>query len=159
MAPIDVQQAQTTLDQSRLNLDTANKLAPYRITAAGQQSDADTRAYQGGLLADAARAAQAADQADAADVWDQKMQDAADKGVPNAKQYIGNYRQQLAESVVDTYGGQGGGARQGAGKDGAGGAPTQDDEAFTRAIQATRRSRNCKRACRGTIRRFRLLTG
>lgn len=107
LAPIDVQKAQTELGESQLRLDTANKLAPYTIKAAGQKSDTETQDYQNGLLAEAARAAQAADPNDPkaqADIWDQKMQEAADKGVKNAKQYIGNYTSKLAENVADTYG-------------------------------------------------------
>lgn len=70
-----------------------------------QQSQLDKSAFGNYLLSQAATEALASEPEDAAGTWDAAMQQAADNGVPNARQYIGQYRPDLAQKVQSAFAG------------------------------------------------------
>jgi hypothetical protein len=117
--------------QAELQKESA--LAPLDVQAAQQKSALGNIDYANQLVAQAARAAQMADPADAPQIWDDAMQKAAAAGSPNARQYIGHYRPDLAEKVVGTFGTQTQGSQRGAGA-AAGGSPATDPMAVDRAV-------------------------
>lgn len=103
--------------QSFNPLATAEGVQDYQLRAAqlpGQiqesQDEASVRhtQFQNGSLANAAAQVQALDPDQRSAAWDQKMSDLAEKGVPQARQYIGRYSDERAGSVQSIFSGQAG---------------------------------------------------
>lgn len=114
--------------QSFSPLQSAEQVQDYQLRAAqlpGQiqesQDEASVRhtQFQNGSLANAAAQVQALDPDQRSAAWDQKMSDLAEKGVPQARQYIGRYSDDRASSVQSIFSGQAGQNAAAAAKQGA----------------------------------------
>lgn len=114
------------LQAQQLENDKASQLNPLEIQSAKNKSALEAMSMANDTLGQVAKDAQAADPEQAPDVWDEGMRAAADKGVAQAKQYIGHYRSDLAEKVSAAYGaGEEGGSK----RSGGGAAPNAPDPA------------------------------
>lgn len=122
------------IDARRAELQKESALAPLDVQAAQQKSALGTIDYGNTLLTQAAQEAMLADPADAPQVWDNAMRKAAQAGNPNAEQYVGHYRPDLAQRVLNM-GGGGAGGQGGKGSAGGGAGGSQaDPEAIERAV-------------------------
>lgn len=98
--PTGLTQAEEGLTQTEAALQDQAML-PARAEDEREQFELRRAGYGNSMLAQIAEEANRADPADAPGVWDRGMQRLADEGVDGAAQYIGNYRQDLAERVGD----------------------------------------------------------
>ena len=96
------------LMEEQQQISAAQTLQPLEVAAQRQQieqgMDQSQRQYGEQSLADVARQTQALDPQDRASYWDQQMRDLASKGVGQASQYVGRYRDDLGQRVMDAYG-------------------------------------------------------
>lgn len=99
--------------QNQQNYDALQQersLAPYAMaaqkSALQQKTDLDTTAYNEAQLAQIATQTQALDPEERASYWNTQMKALAAKGNNVAAQYVGHYRDDLANNVASIYGGK-----------------------------------------------------
>src|SRR5258708_3038560 len=82
-----------------------SSLQPLQIQEAQDEASIRHTQYGNSMLAQAADEALAADPDKAPAAWDARMNELANAGVPSARQYVGQYRKDLAERVKGSFGG------------------------------------------------------
>ncbi len=99
LAPEELEYQQQALQQKTSQL-------PLQQQEAEESAQLKKAGFGNDMLAQVARDAQAADPSDAPMIWDKGMKRLSDQGIDAAGQYIGNYRQDLAQRVGDVYSGR-----------------------------------------------------
>lgn len=101
LQPLQIQQQQTEIPleikQKQIETQNAQNASQLQQVNTGNS-----------LIANAVRATQAADGPDKNATWDREMQKVVDAGYPQAQQYIGHYREGLAQNLSASYGGDSG---------------------------------------------------
>lgn len=91
-----------------LDFQTKQTLLPGFIQESQDEASVRHQQYQNGALAQVASDVLSLDPDQRPAAWDQKMSDLAAKGVPQARQYIGRYDPNKAQSVQSIFSGQAG---------------------------------------------------
>lgn len=109
-AQADAAQQETELNKFKLQREQA--MLPLDIQEAKNKSYLDQQGTNNSLISQVVRDTMAADPDQRASIWDQGMRDAQGKGATAASQYVGRYREDLADNLADYYGGQAAGGPQ-----------------------------------------------
>lgn len=105
-AQSNMQLAPLELAAKKQELQQQQSLLPLQGQEATGRLNLGIADNQNSQIANVARRAAAADPADAPGVWDSGMKSLAANGVDAATQYVGHYRPELGERVLDAFGGQ-----------------------------------------------------